>query len=159
MGGMAASVNCTSTAGPAIWMTFPIFSDIDKVSRSLVVRRSLFVRTPKGASNLEELAASLKRWPDTNPSSLKLPCYEPLLRCRSAYDFDNFFRDLRLTRAIHDQRERIDHIAGVDGCSIHRRHAGSVLSGYGLEQRTKNLYADILRQNSLEKLVGRLLVD
>jgi hypothetical protein len=31
MGGMVASTNCTSTAGPAIWITCPIFSAINKV--------------------------------------------------------------------------------------------------------------------------------
>src|ERR1019366_9227075 len=34
-----------------------------------------------------------------------------------------------------------------------------MFGGYGLEQRIKNLDADVLRQNSLEKLLWRLLVD
>ena len=82
-----------------------------------------------------------------------------LLRCRSAYDLDNFFRDLGLARAIHDQRERIDHVAGVVSGRIHGCHTGGVLGGNGFQQRMKNLDAEILRQNAPEKLLGRLLVN
>src|SRR5260370_16920082 len=81
------------------------------------------------------------------------------LCCRSAYDFDNFFCDLRLAPAIHYQRQLIVHVAGVAGRRVHRGHAGGVFGGHGLQQRAKNLDADVLWQNALEKLVVRLLVD
>ena len=75
------------------------------------------------------------------------------------FDFDNFFRDLGLARAIHHQSQRIDHIAGIASGRIHGGHACGVLGGYGFQQRMKNLDADILWQNALEKLTGRLLVN
>src|ERR1700691_1493684 len=125
MGGMAASVNWTSTAGPAIWITCPMFSDIDEIS----------------------VLSSL------SPQFFLLGC-----RC-STYYFYNFFCDLGLARPVHDQRQRLDHIAGIAGGCIHRGHASGVLGGHRLQERMKNLDRDVLRQNSLKQLLGRLLVD
>src|ERR1035441_3287562 len=102
MGGMAPSVNCTSTAGPAIWITFPIFSDIDLKSQgrwslvvgrwSLVVGRSLFAQ---GSCHVLTNCRSLVSLGMTTAK-----CF--LLCCRSTYYFDNLFCNLRLARAIHD---------------------------------------------------------
>src|SRR5882757_1217336 len=83
-----------------------------------------------------------------------------LLRCRcSTYNFYNFFGDLGLARAIHYQRQRFDHVAGIVGGRIHCRHAGGVLGGYGFQQRVENLNAYVLWQNALKKLLGTLLVN
>src|SRR5208283_4186616 len=80
------------------------------------------------------------------------------LRCRAAYDLDNFFRDLGLARAVHDQRQRIDHVRRVVRCRIHGRHSGGVLGRDRFEQCMVNLEADVLGQNLTEKLVRWLLV-
>src|SRR5580658_2029515 len=134
MGGMAASANWTSTAGPAIWITCPMFSDIDEISV------------------LNSLSAQLL------PTSITEPAF--LLGCRcSTYYFYDFFCDLSLARSVHDQRQRLDHIAGIAGGCIHRGHASGVLGGHRFQERMKNLDTDVLRKNSLKKLLGRLLVD
>src|ERR1700677_674637 len=145
---MEPSTNCTSTAGPATWITCPTFSGINEVSgrSSLVVRGSLILVPCYCMRSCRSLAS-------LGMTNLWLLC-----GC-STYYLYNFFRDLGLARAIHYQGQRIDHIAGVAGGRIHGGHAGGVLGSYGLKERVKNLNADVLRQNALEKLFGRLLVN
>ena len=57
------------------------------------------------------------------------------------------------------QREGVDHVGGVVGCRIHRRHAGRVFGGdrlgHGVEEHGKN----VLREQAGEELLGGLLVD
>ena len=79
--------------------------------------------------------------------------------CRSRNNLDDLLGDGGLAHAVHVQRERVDHVGGVVGCRIHRRHAGRVFGGdrlgHGVEEHGKN----VLRQQAGEKLLGGLLVD
>ena len=45
----------------------------------------------------------------------------------AAYNFDNFLGDRCLTYTVHGEREGVDHVSSVVGCSIHCGHAGCML--------------------------------
>src|SRR5437588_10416164 len=109
MGGIEASANCTSTAGPAILITCPTFCGI-KISSQFVVSFWL-------------LAFS-----DMVLLSVLGPRY--LLRCCSANNLDNFHRNLRLADPVHGQRERVDHVSCVVGGRVHGGHSGGMLGGH-----------------------------
>src|SRR5215472_9449646 len=79
--------------------------------------------------------------------------------CCSAHNFDNFFRDLRLARAVHRERQRLDHVTGIVSRRLHRGHARGMLGRNRFQQRVKNLTADVLRQQRSEQLLRWLLVD
>src|ERR1700722_9414294 len=139
---MEPSTNWTSTAGPAIWITFPtfsdifsdVFSDINEVSTGRLEPPSIFRQLQRGRSHA--LQNKIKtRFQQTltarpcNEKSTSSGTVSPLLRGRSTYDFDNFFGDLGLARSIHYQGQRVNHIARVVGGRIHGGHAGGVLGG------------------------------
>src|SRR5690242_1252015 len=74
------------------------------------------------------------RPPETPPGGLR-----PTLRLAgeplgSRYDFQDFLGDLRLTLAVHLQREVLDDVSGVLRRVAHRGHARAVLGGGRLEQ-------------------------
>src|SRR5499427_9835876 len=68
-------------------------------------------------------------------------------------DFDEFLGDLSLTRAVVDQRLLADHIAGVAGGVVHRRHLRAVERGVVFQQRPEHLHGEIARQQMREDLV------
>src|SRR5215475_6109621 len=73
-------------------------------------------------------------------------------------DFDQFLGDLRLTRAVVDQRLLADHFAGVARRVVHRAHLSTVERGVVLEQRAEDLDREIARQKTGEDLVLLRLV-
>src|SRR5487761_2726826 len=64
-------------------------------------------------------------------------------RC-AGNDLDDFLGDGRLAHAIHVERERVDHVRGVVGCRIHRRHAGRMLRGNRLSHGVVQHGRDVL---------------
>src|SRR5688572_16113083 len=60
-------------------------------------------------------------------------------------DFDQFLGDISLTRAVIGDGQLVDHVAGVAGRAIHRRHPGALLAGCIFQQRAIDLHADIAR--------------
>ena len=68
-------------------------------------------------------------------------------------DFDQFLGDLRLTRAVVDQRLLADHFTGVARRVVHRAHLRAVERGVVLEQRAENLDRKVARQKTGEDLV------
>src|SRR6476659_1976069 len=80
-------------------------------------------------------------------------------RFRAGDDLEDLLRDLRLARAVHAQRQRVDDLAGVLRCVPHRRHARALLRRRGLEQRAVDLRLDVDREQPLEDLLRLRLED
>src|SRR5262249_19194776 len=57
----------------------------------------------------------------------------------AADDLDNLAGDAGLADAVHIQRQPVDHIRGVVGGRIHRRHARGMLRRGRLQQRAIKL--------------------
>src|SRR5688500_40862 len=74
-------------------------------------------------------------------------------------DFDQFLGDVRLTRAVVGDGQAIDHVAGIAGRAVHRRHTGALFAGRILQQRAIDLHADIARQQLLQdRILFRLVL-
>src|SRR5690349_1894552 len=94
--------------------------------------------------------------------AINLSPYDPI-SCpsdcfRAGDDLDQLLGDHRLTRTVVDQRLLADHVAGVAGGVVHRRHLGAVERGVVLEQRPEDLHREIARQQMREDLVLLRLV-
>src|SRR5215469_17640203 len=63
-------------------------------------------------------------------------------------DLDQFLRDHGLARAVVDQRLLADHLAGVAGGAVHRRHLRAVERRIVLEQGAEDLHRKIARQEA-----------
>ena len=61
-------------------------------------------------------------------------------------DFNQLLGDLRLTGTVHLDGEGVDHVAGIAGGIVHRRHLGGEEAGLVFQQRGQQLHRDILRQ-------------
>src|SRR5919202_3802805 len=61
-------------------------------------------------------------------------------------DLDEFLGDHGLARAVVEQRELADHLAGVARGVVHGGHAGALLAGGVFEQRAEDLHGDGARQ-------------
>src|SRR5580698_8310055 len=80
---------------------------------------------------------------------------------RAGDDLDQFLGDHRLAGAVVGERLLADHLAGVAGGVIHRRHLRAVERRRVLDERAENLHREIARQKLLEDIlfVGLELVD
>ena len=67
-------------------------------------------------------------------------------------------RDRRLTNLVHVQRERVDHLGGVLRGRVHRGHLRREERRVRLEQRAVDLHLDEPRQQLIEDLLRRRLV-
>src|SRR5713101_2913608 len=76
-------------------------------------------------------------------------------------DLDQLFGDHRLARAVVAHGLPFDHVAGVAGGIVHRRHARALLGGRVLQQRPEHLHGDVERQELGQDvfLVGFVFVD
>src|SRR5271166_5714000 len=68
-------------------------------------------------------------------------------------DLDQLLGDHGLARAVVDQRLLADHLAGVAGGVVHRRHLRAVERGVVLEQSAENLHREIARQEAGQDLI------
>src|SRR5688572_2525890 len=74
-------------------------------------------------------------------------------------DFDQFLGDIRLARAVVRDGQAVDHVAGVAGRAVHRRHARTLFAGRVLQQRAIDLHADVARQQLLQdRILFRLVL-
>src|SRR3989304_4279495 len=81
-----------------------------------------------------------------------------LERLGAADDLHQLLGDRGLAGAVHLQREPGDHIHGVVGRRIHRRHPGAVLSRHRLEEDPEDLRLHVLGEEDLPDLLpGRLV--
>src|SRR5580693_7643439 len=80
---------------------------------------------------------------------------------RAGDDLDQFLGDHRLAGAVVSERLLADHLAGVAGGVVHRRHLRAVERRCVLDERAENLHREIARQKLLEDIlfVGLELVD
>src|SRR5438128_2169651 len=78
---------------------------------------------------------------------------------RSGDDLEDLLRDLRLPRAVHLERQRVDELAGALRRASHRRHARALLGGRRLEQRAVELRLEVDREQAGEDLLRLGLVD
>src|SRR6185503_12131982 len=67
-------------------------------------------------------------------------------------DLDQLLGDHRLARAVVLQRAPADHVAGISGGIVHRRHARALLGSGILEQRPEHLHREIARQQPRQDL-------
>src|ERR1700686_3293832 len=67
-------------------------------------------------------------------------------RLGAADDVHQLRGDRGLARAIHFQRQPIDHIGGVVGRTVHRGHPRALLAGLGLQQRVKDRILEVAAQ-------------
>src|SRR5580692_1787560 len=76
-------------------------------------------------------------------------------------DLDQFLGDHRLAGAVVSERLLADHLAGVAGGVVHRRHLRAVERRGVLDECAENLHREIARQEFLEDIlfVGLELVD
>src|ERR1700682_4355196 len=76
-------------------------------------------------------------------------------------DLDQFLGDHRLAGAVVFERLLADHLAGVAGGVVHRRHLRAVERRRVLDERAENLHREIARQKFLQDIlfVGFELVD
>src|SRR5918996_3712463 len=65
-------------------------------------------------------------------------------------DLDQLSGDLRLGGAVGGQRQPVDHVPGVTRRAVHRGHAGALLAGRVLDERTVDLDREVARQQLLE---------
>src|SRR5260221_5584362 len=61
-------------------------------------------------------------------------------------DLDQLLGNLRLAGSVHNQGEAGDHIAGIAGGVVHRRHLGGVEAGVVLQHGGEQLHGDGARQ-------------
>src|SRR5271166_2885607 len=72
-------------------------------------------------------------------------------------DLDQLLGDGGLTRAVVIEGEPVDHLAGIAGCVVHRRHPRPLLARRVFEQCGVDLHREVLRQQFREDLfLGRL---
>src|SRR4051812_11113713 len=71
-------------------------------------------------------------------------------------DLDQLPRDVRLARAVIVQGQPVDHLTGVTGGVVHRRHARTLLAGGAFDQRAEQLDRHVPGQQGREDglLVG-----
>src|SRR6202030_585146 len=76
-------------------------------------------------------------------------------------DLDQFLGDHRLAGAVVSERLLADHLAGIAGGIVHRRHLRAVERRCVLDERAENLHREIARQELFEDIlfVGLELVD
>src|SRR4051812_21664295 len=127
---------------------------------SLVMRMAMCTSgiCPSGNSQSTAGPATWTTLPVTTPI-VDVAIRFDLLRGGGAADyFDNFLGDARLADAVHKQGQLVDHFTGVRGGCVHGRHARGMLRRGRFQQRTVKLHLDVARQQGLEHLGGRLLV-
>src|SRR6202011_2700067 len=81
--------------------------------------------------------------------SPKFPC-GPSQRLGARDDLDQLLGDGRLTRAVVVEGEAIDHLSGIAGGTVHRRHPRTLLARRVLEQCRIDLHRQVLRQQLRE---------
>src|SRR6202451_1734995 len=74
-------------------------------------------------------------------------------RFRAGDDLDQFLGDHRLASAVVSERLLADHLAGVAGGVVHRRHLRAVERRRILDERAENLHREIARQKLLEDIL------
>src|SRR5579862_2575180 len=72
---------------------------------------------------------------------------------RAGDDLDQFLGDHRLAGAVVFERLLADHLAGVAGGVVHRRHLRAVERRGVLDQRAENLHREVARQKLLEDIL------
>src|SRR2546422_6292174 len=82
-----------------------------------------------------------------------------LQRLSAGDDLHQLLGDRRLPGAVVLEREPPDHLVCVLGGGVHRRHAGAVLRSLGLEQRAPDRHRQLARNQALEQLRPRRLVE
>ncbi len=65
-------------------------------------------------------------------------------------DFDQFRRDLGLTGAVHLDGEGIDHVAGIAGGVVHRRHLAAKKPAWFFQHGGEQLHRDVPRQQGFQ---------
>src|SRR3954468_12268019 len=82
---------------------------------------------------------------------LFLPCLRVWLeRLGARDDFDELGRDHGLASAVVLDRQAVDHVAGIAGRIVHRRHLRTVEAGLVLEQRMIDLHGNVAWQQVAE---------
>src|SRR3954454_24159913 len=72
-------------------------------------------------------------------------------------NLDQFSGDIGLTGAVVAECQPVDHLAGVARCIVHRGHSRALLAGRVFQQRSIELYREIVRQQFSEDfLLARL---
>src|SRR6266446_1100401 len=88
--------------------------------------------------------------------SPNFPC-GPSQRLGAGDDLDQLLGDGRLTRAVVVEGEAIDHLSGIAGRIVHRRHPRTLLARRVFEQCRVDLHRQVLRQQLSEDfLLGGL---
>src|SRR5438552_1835771 len=152
---MAPSVNSTSTAGPEIFVTRPIFSGINSSSQCFGSQLSAL---SIGVWRLEFGPSSVLDAQGTSSRQMSIvKCC--LLRCCSTHNFNNLLGDLCLAHPVHGQGEGVDHVASVVCRRVHGSHPSSVFRSCRFLQTAIDLNGYIFWQKRLEQLLWRLLVD
>ena len=72
---------------------------------------------------------------------------------RAGDDLDQFLGDHRLAGAVVGERLLADHLAGVAGGVVHRRHLRAVERRRVLDERAENLHREIARQELFEDIL------
>ena len=85
--------------------------------------------------------------------------WRPYERLRARNDFDDLARDRRLPDLVHVQRQARDHVGRVLGRRVHRGHLRGEERRVRLEQRAIDLHLDVARQQLVENLLRRRLVE
>src|SRR5216683_8327929 len=84
--------------------------------------------------------------------SVKFLC-GPSQRLGAGDDLDQLLGDSRLTRAVIVEGEAVDHLAGIAGRTVHRRHPRSLLARHVFEQCGIDLHREVFRQQFAEDLL------
>src|SRR5687768_8120586 len=119
--------NCTSTTAPMTWVMCPVW----------------FAG-----------AAAIKLSPSNSVLRKSVRVSREWLECLGAGDdFDQLLGDLGLTGSVVDKSLLADHVAGIAGGVVHRAHLRAVERSVVFQERAKNLYREIARQQTAENLV------
>src|SRR5262249_56731997 len=98
-------------------------------------------------------------FPMLMPRLLRSACAACLEGFRAADDVEQLLGDLLLARLVVLDRQDVDHLLGVLGGRLHRRHASAVLAGQRLHQSAVDLHAHVARQQVAQNAARARLVD
>src|SRR6202158_4826700 len=133
--------NCTSTTAPMTWVMRPVW--IAMMSSSRI--SSAFIPF--------DAFSSANRSPPRIKSGAGFRRENALERLGAGDDLDQFLGDHRLAGAVVGERLLADHLAGVSGGVIHRRHLRAVERRCVLDERAEYLHREIARQKFLQDIL------
>src|ERR1051326_2213177 len=88
------------------------------------------------------------------PTLLSMGRPRKLQRLGAGDDLDQLLGDHRLAGAVVGERLAADHVAGIAGGIVHRRHLRAVERGGVLQERAEDLHRDIARQQRVQDVLG-----